>query len=395
MASRLVQAGTNVTGFDVNEAAVANLVSAGGIAASSSRAVVEDSQCEILILMVATAVQASTVLCDPESGAGTALPHDAVILLCITATPEDLRQISRIMAQKFNRPDLLLLDCPVSGGVNRAANGTLSILVSGSDSIPVKARRVLDLLSTDLFHVPGPAGSAFLLKMVHQILVGVHILATVETTAIAAAASLDCTALLKDSKNSDAISWLYTERLPHLLNIDHPPYSSLAIILKDLVRWPMFPSIVCINENEQTILMATARSSRRPLPLTAIAQQAFLSAKVKGHNTDDDCSTIYLYLSAENVNKIKARCPQAQTSRNSSQISTNTILNLLVGIHTAAALEALNLVDALGLDRDIFCRFVSTAAGYSTMFRKLNWSNLESLEKTEHAVTKMVSSNFC
>ena len=72
----------------------------------------------------------------------------------------------------------------------------------------------------------------------------------------------------------------------------------------------------------------------------------------------------------------------------------NLIHDLLVGIHTAATLEALNLVEALGLDRDIFCRFVSTAAGNSDMFQRMSRSNLKSLEDTEGITSKMVSSSF-
>ena len=236
MARHLINAGITVTGFDVDDASVNSLVSVGGTGAASSRAVVESSKCEVLIIMVATAAQAFAVLCDQKKGVALALARSAVVLLCITATPEDMLELSEAVTHKVKRPDVMLLDCPVSGGANRAANGTLSILVSGSETIPDQAQRVLALLSTNLFHVPGKAGSAFSLKMVHQILVGVHILATVETTAIATAGGLDCTELLETVKNSHAMSWLYGERLPHLLDIDHPPYSSLSIILKDLVR---------------------------------------------------------------------------------------------------------------------------------------------------------------
>ena len=266
MARRLLQAGMTVTGYDVNEIRVADFVSAGGRAASSPKAVVEDSQCEVLVVMVATAAQASAVLCHTEACAALTLPQGATVLLCITATPGDLRNICDDLVNTVLRPDLLLLDCPVSGGVNRAANGTLSILAAGADPIPSKARRVLDSLSTHLFHVSADAGKAFSLKMVHQILVGVHILAAVETTAIAATAGLDLFDLVRQVKDSDASSWLYIERLPHLLDMDHPPFSSLSIILKDLVRHlipvPELAAVTDVYLTDFTFVVCSTRPNR-------------------------------------------------------------------------------------------------------------------------------------
>ena len=82
---------------------------------------------------------------------------------------------------------------------------------------------------------------------------------------------------------------------------------------------------------------------------------------------------------------------QLQRSSFGERINYHTILDLLKGIHIAAAVEALRLVDAMALDKSIFCKFVSTAAGYSKMFEKLKLSSLENLQNTDHLVTNMVS----
>lgn len=235
MATHLIHAGFEVTGYDIQEKTRIKFSEAGGNTANSPRAVVELSQCQVLVIMVATAEQAFDVLFNEDSGAAARLPRDAVVLLCITAAPEDATRISHAMSKDLDRDDVMVLDCPVSGGANRAADGSLSILYAGGDEIPDHATRVLEAMSAHRFHVPGPPGSAFALKMIHQILVGVHIVAAVETTGLAMLAGMDLESLEKEVMASSAASWLYGERVPHLRDMDRSPYSSLAIILKDLV----------------------------------------------------------------------------------------------------------------------------------------------------------------
>ena len=235
MAVQLLRSGLKVVGYDVNEVATREFHAAGGQVASSARAVVEQaSSCEVLVIMVATTDQASAVLFDGQSGSVSVLRHDAVVLLCITAAPE-YAVTTRAALDAAGRKDVVLLDCPVSGGANRAADGTLSILVSGSEKIPSNGMQVLKTLGSSLHHVPGPPGSAFALKMVHQILVGVHIVAANEAMALAATGGLDFRTVLAAVMASDAASWLFGERVPHMQDLDQPPYSSLAVILKDMV----------------------------------------------------------------------------------------------------------------------------------------------------------------
>ncbi|KAK4493924.1 hypothetical protein PRZ48_015110 [Zasmidium cellare] len=183
MATHLIQRRLNVTGYDVQKQTRIKFQEAGGSAANSPRAVVELSQSQVLVVMVATAEQAFDVLFNSDSG----------------------------------------------------ADGSLSILFAGAGEVLNPAIQVLDALSAHRFHVPGPLGSAFALKMIHQILVGVHIVAAVETAALAMLAGLDLESLEREVMASNAASWLYGERMPHLRVMDRSPYSSLAIILKDLV----------------------------------------------------------------------------------------------------------------------------------------------------------------
>ena len=236
MAHHLLKNGYRVTGFDVDKAPMERFAAAGGQLAISPRTVASQNKCKIFIIMVATPSQAKDVLFDNDSGVVQALPQGPVVLLCITATAADVQAMVHKLSTELQRSDVTLLDCPVSGGANRSSDGTLSILVSGKENIPSSATKVLETMSHHLFHVPGSPGSASALKMVHQILVGAHILAAVETAGLVNAASLDLKDIIGSVMSSGAASWLYGERSPHLADMENGPYSSLGIILKDLVR---------------------------------------------------------------------------------------------------------------------------------------------------------------
>lgn len=82
-----------------------------------------------------------------------------------------------VSLKKLQRPDIFLVDSPVSGGTIRAANGSLTILASGSSKALQRADRLLKDLSEKLYIIPGGIGAASNIKMVNQMLAGMHIAA--------------------------------------------------------------------------------------------------------------------------------------------------------------------------------------------------------------------------
>jgi 3-hydroxyisobutyrate dehydrogenase len=235
MAACLAKAGFEVKGFDINQKAVERLVTNCGRAASTPRAAASES--DILIVVVATSDQTSSALFDQDSGALAGLPQNSTILLCITCAPEyvfDLRQ--RLDAT--GRPDVKLIDCPISGGEVRAWQGNLSLLCAGSE-VDVKAiHDVLECLGSQLHLLPGCIGAGSSVKMVHQILVGVHILASVEVIGLAYVDGLDLQSTYDSVMRGEGASWLFGQRVAHMLSEEKVPASSLMIIAKDFVKPP-------------------------------------------------------------------------------------------------------------------------------------------------------------
>lgn len=129
-----------------------------------------------------------------------------------------------------------MIDCPVSGGTARAANGTLTIFASGEADALQKARGLLDDMSEKLYIIPGGAGAASKVKMVNQLLVGTHIAAATEAMALATKAGLNTREVYNIITSAAGNSWAFENRVPHMLDGDWTPHSALDIFVKDMVR---------------------------------------------------------------------------------------------------------------------------------------------------------------
>ncbi len=259
MASHLVKTSYHVTGFDVYEPSLARFKDAGGDISRSPREAVEGV--EFLICMVANSQQADSVLFDPANGAVQgkymqhyatqflatatiefcltppylALPLNATIIICSTVPSAYLTQIQSNL-ESMNRNDIFLIDSPVSGGTVRAANGTLTILVSASSAALNQGQQVLSDMSEKLFIIPGGIGAASNVKMVNQLLAGVHIAAAAEAMGLAAKMGLNTRRVYDIIINAAGNSWMFENRVPHMLDNDWAPKSALDIFVKDMVR---------------------------------------------------------------------------------------------------------------------------------------------------------------
>jgi 3-hydroxyisobutyrate dehydrogenase len=235
MASCLAKAGFTVTGCDVNPKAVERLLIEGGIAADTPRAAA--ARADILAIVVATSDQTSSVLFDQSTGALETLPKNSIILLCITAAPEYVLGL-RERLNACGRSDVRLIDCPISGGEVRAWQGSLTLLCAGDESDTKDVYSVLDCLGSQIHFLPGGIGAASSVKMVHQVLVGVHILASVEVMGLAYVDGLDLQSTYDNVMKGEGASWLFSQRAAHILDEEQVPASSLMIIEKDFVSCP-------------------------------------------------------------------------------------------------------------------------------------------------------------
>ncbi|KAF2131990.1 oxidoreductase-like protein [Dothidotthia symphoricarpi CBS 119687] len=373
MATHLVKAGYAVTGFDLYAPSLERFATAGGIPSTSLSESAKDKP--FYIVMVAAAYQAQPALFAAE-GIVQALPHGATLLLCSTVPSAYAKSVEKALVDA-GRDDIYFVDAPVSGGAGRAADGTLSIMAGASEAALHKGKWLLDELSapTKLFIVQGGIGAGSNMKMVHQVLAAVQILAVSEAYGFAARLGLNGQDVYEAVVGGEAWSWMFENRSQRTLKEDYfPGASALTIILKDT-----------------GIITSTARSVDFPVTLCSVAEQVYFSALDRGWGANDDAGVVRLWTS-EPVSSI-----QSTLSADEKKSKLQLVSDLLIGIHICAAVEAILLAQRVGIPLSQFYELACDAAGGSVMFKSfggkliplLNGATQDSVSVSSELVRKL------
>ncbi|XP_047156761.1 L-threonate dehydrogenase-like [Vigna umbellata] len=273
MATHLLSSEFCVVGYDVYKPTLKRFTNAGGLIGNSPAEVSKDV--EVLIIMVTNESQAENVLFG-ENGAVSALTPGASIILSSTVSPAYVSQLEHRLQNESK--NLKLVDAPVSGGVQRASLGTLTIMASGSDDALKSAGQVLAALSEKLYIIKGGCGSGSGIKMINQLLAGVHIAAAAEAIAFAARLGLNTRPLFNFITISGGTSWMFENRGQHMIDNDYTPCSALDIFVKDM-----------------GIVTRESSSWKVPLQLSTIAHQLYLAGSSAGWGRIDDAGVVKVY----------------------------------------------------------------------------------------------------
>ncbi|WFU04844.1 NAD(P)-dependent oxidoreductase (plasmid) [Rhizobium sp. CB3171] len=271
MALSLKKAGFDVIGVDISADAVSRFVQAGGRSASSIAEAAKEA--DIVVSVVVNAAQTESVLFGAGGIAGVMRPGSVFI----SSATMDPAVAGRLSAQLEARA-VHYLDAPISGGAARAASGELTVMASGTKAAFSAARRALDAMAAKVYELGETAGAGAAFKMINQLLAGVHIAAACEAISLAAKLGLDLDKVYEVITASAGNSWMFENRIPHVLAGDYTPLSAIDIFVKDL-----------------GIIQDMARSERYPVPLSAAALQMYLAASGAGMGRDDDSSLARLY----------------------------------------------------------------------------------------------------
>ncbi|KAL8139718.1 hypothetical protein V2J09_005739 [Rumex salicifolius] len=286
MATHLLRSNFTVTGYDVYQPTLARFSKEGGLVANSPAEASEGV--DVLIIMVTNEAQAESVLFG-NVGALQALPAGASIILSSTVSPAFMSRLEQRLQDKGK--NLKLVDAPVSGGVLRASMGTLTIMASGADDALESCGSVLSALSEKLYIIKGGCGAGSCVKMVNQLLAGVHIASAAEALAFGAHLGLHTRTLFDFITNSGGTSWMLENRGPHMLDNDYTPHSALNIFVKDL-----------------GIVSHECTSRKVPLHIAVTAHQLFLAGSAAGWGRLDDAAVVKVYESLTGV-KVEGKVP--------------------------------------------------------------------------------------
>ncbi|MBH3438582.1 MULTISPECIES: L-threonate dehydrogenase [Pseudomonas] len=271
IARSLLRAGFNVYACDVRAAVLEQFATEGGVACVTPAALAKS--CEIVITVVVNAEQTETVLFG-ESGAVSEMRPGGLIIACATVAPTFAAELGKRLAEH----QLLLLDAPISGGATKAAAGEMTMMTSGPAAAYTLAEAVLAAMAGKVYRLGEAHGQGSKVKIINQLLAGVHIAAAAEAMALGLREGVDPDALYDVITHSAGNSWMFENRVPHILNADYTPLSAVDIFVKDL-----------------GLVLDTARTSKFPLPLSATAHQMFMQASTAGHGREDDSAVIKIF----------------------------------------------------------------------------------------------------
>lgn len=229
--------------------------------------------CEIVVSVVVNAQQTEAVLFG-ERGAAAAMAPGSVFIMCSTVDPNwSIRMEARLADM-----GLLYLDAPISGGAAKAASGQMTMMTAGTPAAYAKAGAALDAMAGKVYRLADQAGAGSKVKIINQLLAGVHIAAAAEAMALGLREGVDAAALYEVITHSAGNSWMFENRMAHVLANDYTPLSAVDIFVKDL-----------------GLVLDTARASKFPLPLAATAHQMFMQASTAGYAAEDDAAVIKIF----------------------------------------------------------------------------------------------------
>ena len=272
MAAALASAGLELAVYDIASERVAEIAeSTGGRGAASPREVAEGA--EALVLMVVNGDQAKEALFG-AGGAAETLAEGSAVVLMSTVGSAAVQELDPLLRDQ----GLELLDAPVSGGVRRAEAGDLLILAGGPRALFDRCAPALDAMGSTVVHCGESAGDGQAVKLVNQLLCGVHIAAAAEALAYAEKLGIDPRAAWEAVRHGAAGSFMLEDRGQRMLDEEWlPPRSALDIFVKDMG--------LVVDAGE----LAGART-----PLAETARRLYQEGSQAGLGGEDDSGVIRL-----------------------------------------------------------------------------------------------------
>lgn len=223
MARNLIKSGVDLTVWNRTTSKMKPFEEAGAEAADSPRDLAR--RCDVIIVCVSDTPDVVDVVEEVmEEGR-----EGSLVIDMSTISPS----VTRDLAEQLERRGIHMLDAPISGGSEGAAEGTLSIMVGGSADQVARAMPYFEAMGKTITHV-GEIGAGQTVKLVNQILVVVAMLGVAEALTFAEAGGLDLEKTLEAVTGGAAGSWMLSNRGPQCVERDWRPGFTIDLQQKDL-----------------------------------------------------------------------------------------------------------------------------------------------------------------
>ncbi len=286
MARRLLQAGCDLTVYDINQVVSAEFERAGAAAAAPAQI---GASCNLIFTMLPNGAIVGEVLFGPE-GVSSALKAGSLVVDMSSVTPVDAQTFEKNLAAI----QVDFMDAPVSGGEPKAIDGTLAFMAGGKPEVFERMRPYFKMMGASALLV-GPCGSGCIAKLANQIIVNLNITAVAEALVFAAKAGVDPDKVYQAIRGGLAGSNVLDAKAPMMIGRNFKPGGKLSINLKDIKN-----------------VMATAHALDVPLPFTSQLLEVMQALKVDGH-LEDDHSGIVQYF--EKLAQVQVHKPAAESEK--------------------------------------------------------------------------------
>ncbi len=276
MSRNLVKAGFAVTAFDANAEAVTAATAAGMAPAASTAEAAAGA--DLVVTMLPSSPHVESVY----AGDGGVLAAARPGTLCVDMSTID-PAVSRRMAALAAERGLRFIDAPVSGGVPRATDGTLAIMVGGATEDVKEALPALSAMGANVFHV-GPVGSGEVVKLCNNLIAGVAAVAVSEAFRIAEGFGVDPRVVTDVIAKSSGHTFLmeHMHPVPGMVERSASSHGYQAGFMTDLM---------C---KDLGLAVDAARNLRIPVFTAPAAQQVYRLASSQGLGRKDFTSVYTL-----------------------------------------------------------------------------------------------------
>ena len=271
MAQSLRRAGFAPHVFDLRREVAQDFAKDGGTACETLADL--GARCDVVVSVVVNAAQTESVLFG-DDGVAASMRPGSLFVMCSTVDPN----WSVALESRLAKQGILYLDAPISGGAAKAASGQMTMMTAGTPEAYARAGGTLDAMAAKVYRLGDKAGAGSKVKIINQLLAGVHIAAAAEAMALGLREGVDPAALYDVITHSAGNSWMFENRMAHVLAGDYTPLSAVDIFVKDL-----------------GLVLDVARASKFPLPLSSTAHQMFMQASTAGFAREDDSAVIKIF----------------------------------------------------------------------------------------------------
>ena len=226
MKANVLSAGYPVVAFNRSPSSLEHVVAGGATGATS---IAEVAQTADVILTSLTNQQSVRDVFLGDNGLAAHARQDQILIATSTNDVALMREIAAALESR----GAAFLDAPVSGGVPGAEAGSLTVMVGGEEAVYNRALPVLEVIGGNIHHL-GPVGAGTAVKLVNQLLVGIHTAAVAEALVFGASAGAAPQKILDVISSSFGGSRMLDRGVPLIINRNFTPATPVDLIRKDL-----------------------------------------------------------------------------------------------------------------------------------------------------------------